>query len=187
MAGINLALKLTPHGRLVLEESIDAHELAPELAHRLQESFSRGPGFGLLQLGAREVSQTVPAVFAYWREFAARFVTALCTRTADDVPFITPDPPAAELAQLSLSPPEMTGAEYITPDVLRALWHELGAAFSEEMSTACLPLQQFLKSLIPHGTSWGASTSIWQRIARTVNRAAPNYSLQQPVRYAPRC
>jgi superfamily II DNA or RNA helicase len=149
MTGFRLALKLTPHGRLALEESADAHELAPELARRLQESFSRGPGFGLLQLGAREVSQTVPAVFAYWREFAARFVTALCTRTADDIPFITPDPPAAELAQLSLSPPEMTGAEYITPDVLRALWHELGVAFAEEMSAARLPLQQFLKSLNP--------------------------------------
>jgi hypothetical protein len=150
MTGFRLTLKLTPHGRLALEESVDAQELAPELARRLQESFSRGSGFGLLQLGAREVSQTVPAVFAYWREFAARFVTALCTRTAaDDVPFATPDPPAAELAQLSLAPPEMIGAEYITPDVLRAFWHELGVAFAEEMSAAHLPFQQFLKSLNP--------------------------------------
>ena len=84
MAGFRFTLKLTPHGRLALEESDDAPELAPELARRLQEAFSRGPGFGLLQLGAREVGETVPAVFAYWREFAARFVTALCTRTAAD-------------------------------------------------------------------------------------------------------
>jgi hypothetical protein len=145
-----LTLKLTPHGRLALEESADAQELAPELARRLQESFSRGSGFGLLQLGAREISQTVPAVFAYWREFAARFVTALCTRTpVDDVPFAAPDPPAADLAQLSLAPPEMIGAEYITPDALRALWHELGSAFEEEMSASRLPFQQFLKSLNP--------------------------------------
>ena len=64
-------------------------------------------------------------------------------------PFATPDPPASELAELSLSPPEMIGAEYITPDVLRALWRELGIAFAEEMSAARLPLQQFLKSLNP--------------------------------------
>jgi non-specific serine/threonine protein kinase len=150
MAGCRLTLKLTPHGRLALEESSDAHELAPELGRRLQEAFSRGPGFGLLQLGAREVGHTVPAVFSYWREFAARFVAALCTRTAaNDAPFAAPDPPPAELAQLSLSPPEMTGAEYITPDVLTALWRELGIAFAEELSTARLPLQQFLKSLNP--------------------------------------
>ena len=81
MPGSRFALKLTPHGRLALTESGDAPELAPELARRLQEAFSRGAGFGLLQLGAREVGQALPAVFAYWREFAARFVTALCTRT----------------------------------------------------------------------------------------------------------
>jgi hypothetical protein len=91
MTGFRFTLKLTPHGRLVFEESSDAHELAPELGKRLQDAFSRGPGFGLLQLGAREVSQTVPAVFTYWREFAARFVATLCTRTtADDAPFTTP-------------------------------------------------------------------------------------------------
>ena len=150
MAGSCCTLKLTPNGRLVLQESDDAHELAPELARRLKEAFARGPGFGLLQLGAREVGATIPAVFAYWREFAARFVTALCTRTAaDEGPFAAPDPPAAEMAELSLSPPEMTGAEYITPDVLRALWREIGDAFAEEMSSARLSLQPFLKSLNP--------------------------------------
>jgi len=150
MAESRLTLKLTPHGRLALEESGDAQELAPELARRLQEAFSRGPAFGLLELGAREVGLSVPAVFAYWRDFAARFVAALCTRTAvDEVPFVAPDPPAAELAQLSLSPPEMIGAEYITPDVLRELWRDLGVAFAEEMSAARLSLQQFLKSLNP--------------------------------------
>jgi non-specific serine/threonine protein kinase len=150
MAGFRFALKLTPHGRLALVEADDAPELAPELAHRLREAFSRGAGFGLLDLGAREVGETLPAAFAYWREFAARFVASLCTRTgADDRSVATPDPPAADLAEFSLSPPEMIGAEYITPDVLSALWHELGVAFTEEMSAARIPLQQFLKSLNP--------------------------------------
>jgi superfamily II DNA or RNA helicase len=150
MAEFCLALKLTPHGRLSLEESSDAQELAPELGKRLQDAFSQSPGFGLLQLGAREVGQTVPSVFAYWREFASCFVATLCTRaTAEDEPFAIPDPPASELAQLSLSPPEMTGAEYITPDVLRTLWRELGIAFAEGMSSARLPLQKYLKSLNP--------------------------------------
>jgi hypothetical protein len=150
MAGFRFALKLTPHGRLVLDESDDAVELAPQLAQRLQEAFFRGSGFGLLQLGAREVGETLPAAFAYWREFAARFVTSLCTRTgADDRSVVTPDPPAADLAEFSLSPPEMIGAETITPDVLGALWQELGTAFAGEMSAARVPLQQFLKSMNP--------------------------------------
>jgi hypothetical protein len=53
MTGFRLTLKLTPYGRLVLEESSDAHELAPELGKRLQESFSRSSGFGLMQPGSR--------------------------------------------------------------------------------------------------------------------------------------
>jgi len=64
MAGFRFALKLTPHGRLALTESGDAPELAPELARRLQEAFSRGAGSGLLQLGARELVETLPAA---WR------------------------------------------------------------------------------------------------------------------------
>jgi superfamily II DNA or RNA helicase len=150
MDGFRFTLKLTPRGRLALVGADDAPELAPELAHRLQDAFSRGTGFGLLQLGAREVGETLPAAFAYWREFAARFVTSLCTRTgADDRSVTTPDPPAADLAEFSLSSPEMMGAEYITPDVLRALWQELGIAFADEKSAARVPLQQFLRSLNP--------------------------------------
>jgi non-specific serine/threonine protein kinase len=150
MPGFRLTLKLSPHGRLSIEESSDAVELAPELGKRLQGAFSRSSGFGLMQLGAREIGQAVPAVFSYWREFAARFIALLCAQTgADEAPFAAPDPPAADLAELTLSPPEMTGAEYITPDLLRALWVELGMAFAEELSAARLPLQQFLNSLNP--------------------------------------
>jgi superfamily II DNA or RNA helicase len=150
MTELRCTLKLTPHGRLVLEESDDAQELAPDLAQRLRAAFSRGPGFGLLQLGGREIGQTVPAVFSYWREFASRFLTALCTRTGvENAPPAAPEAPAAELAELSLSPPDITGAEYITPQVLRGLWNELGEAFAEEMVAAGLPLQPFLKSLNP--------------------------------------
>jgi non-specific serine/threonine protein kinase len=43
----------------------------------------------------------------------------------------------------------MIGAEYITPEVLSALWQELGVSFAEEMSAARIPLQPFLKSLNP--------------------------------------
>lgn len=96
MPGFRFTFRLTPHGCLVLEESGDAQELATEFAQRLQEAFSRGPGFGLLQLGAREVGHAIAAIFAYWREFAARFVAALCTRTAaDETSFVAPDPLAA--------------------------------------------------------------------------------------------
>ena len=74
-----LAPVLTPHGHLSLAQEDDALALGAEVAQRLQATFARGAGHGLLQLGASEVGTALPAVFSYWREFAARYVTALCT------------------------------------------------------------------------------------------------------------
>ena len=48
-------LRLTPHGHLVLEHSADAAELDERTASRLTEAFARGPGQGLLRLGAGEL------------------------------------------------------------------------------------------------------------------------------------
>src|SRR5277367_5261508 len=75
----NLTPVLTPSGHLVLAPSTDAPALPEDLQRRLQESFARTPGHGLLDLGLREVGTALPPVFAFWRDFAARYVTALCT------------------------------------------------------------------------------------------------------------
>ena len=55
-AGNALVPVLTPHGHLLLAPEQDAPALAPELAGRLQESFARGVGYGLLGLGAAEMT-----------------------------------------------------------------------------------------------------------------------------------
>src|SRR3984885_14788014 len=75
----NLTPVLTPSGHLVLAPSTDAPALPEDLQRRVQESFGRAPGHGLLDLGLREVGTALPPVFAFWRDFAARYVAALCT------------------------------------------------------------------------------------------------------------
>src|SRR5689334_3248233 len=74
-----LTLILTPHGRLLLEDRPDADPVAQELAERLRHAFAQGHGHGLLQLGAAEVQTPMSAVFAYWREFASRYIIAVRT------------------------------------------------------------------------------------------------------------
>jgi non-specific serine/threonine protein kinase len=64
----------------LLSPSDDAPALDPAFGERIQRAFARGAGRGLLRLGAAEVEEVVPPVFAYWREFAGRFVTGLCAR-----------------------------------------------------------------------------------------------------------
>ena len=148
-----LAPILTPHGHLSLAEEEDATALDAAVAQRLLKSFARGSGHGLLQLGAGEVGTALPAVFSYWREFAARYVTALCTHPSiqqeeDEAEPVAP-PPDAQLEWLAMAPPLMTGAEYLTGAVLRALWRETDRALRIELSEAHCGVQEFLKHRNP--------------------------------------
>src|SRR5947208_6290108 len=147
MGSVSVAPTLSPHGRLALVEAPDAPLLDPELAQRLRNAFERGSGHGLLQLGAAEAGAALPPVFSYWREFGAWYVTALCTHSdADTTPrkVRVPAPPAAELDRLILAVPPMIGAEYLTPEVLGALWQELDAAFGIELAESKCGIQDFL-------------------------------------------
>ena len=156
-----LAPILTPHGRLLLAPEHDASVLPDALQRILAESFSRGTGYGLFQLGAAEVGTALPAAFGFWRDFAARYITALCAAPApadsgdsgdsgakaQEVPPATPAEP--ELETLVADAPPMTGVEYLTPQALRALWAELDAALRDELKQSKQPLQDFLKGLHP--------------------------------------
>ena len=127
-------------------------ELQPELARRLQDAFARGAGEGLLQLGAAEVGLTLPPVFSYWRELGTRYVTAVCTQPEVEAHGATrhvPIPATGQFEQLAAAAPLMPGSEYLTADVLRSLWEELDAAFCAALSTAAVPLQEFLGRLNP--------------------------------------
>src|SRR5262249_33893076 len=118
---------LTPQGHLLLEQTSDSDStLDAGLADRLTNAFARGQGHGLLQLGAVEVQTPMPAVFAYWREFASLYVVA--ARTFSDLPASISPPNEAELQPLVLAPPVMTGAEYLSASVLQSLWSEIDAA-----------------------------------------------------------
>jgi non-specific serine/threonine protein kinase len=148
MASVLVVPVLTPHGHLALIEDRDAPALEPELAQRLQNAFARGSGHGLLQLGANEAGVALPAVFSYWREFGAHYVTALCTLPEDGAEATKtriPSPPEAELAWMALAAPPMTGAEYLTATVLQSLWQELDSAFRLELLESQCGVQDFLK------------------------------------------
>jgi hypothetical protein len=146
---------LTPHGLLTLVQSLDAVEeapaLAPERGVRLETAFARGSGHGLLVLGADEVGTTLPPTLSYWRKFGARYVTALCAlpgigeRSKPTVPI----PADSELDTMAAAVPPMTGAEYLTTDVLANLWRGMDSAFDTELAQSKLTVQEFLKRRHP--------------------------------------
>src|SRR5688572_6357205 len=91
-----LAPALTPRGHLHLEPSVEGARLDPDLTARLETAFARGAGHGLLQLGAAEVATPLPPALRYWRDFAVRYVTAVCTHStieAETLPALLPAPP----------------------------------------------------------------------------------------------
>ncbi|MBI5525188.1 MAG: DEAD/DEAH box helicase [Deltaproteobacteria bacterium] len=141
---------LTPQGRLVLASVDDAPELEAALARRIEQAFARGAGHGLLRLGGSEVGQILPPVFAYWREFGGRWVTALCTRPdIEERRAEIPPPSEEDLEALASAAPVMPGAEYLKAGVLRVLWDEMGGAFAAEHAESRATVQDFLKSLNP--------------------------------------
>src|SRR5437660_843828 len=148
-----LGLRLTPHGRLTVEDQDDGPGIDAAASIRLIDAFARGTGYGLVWLGAAEAGQALPPLFVWWRDFAALYVGSLCLHASSSeaeervkLPSI-PAPAAAELSSLVLTAPIMAGAEYLTEDVLLALWDEMEQAFATSLAAAKVGLQAFLTSL----------------------------------------
>lgn len=148
-AGVgSTSLALTPQGHLRLVVGADPPPLAPALAERLAVAFDRGAGNGLLQLGAREVGSALPPVLAYWRDFAARYVTALCAAPESTKIAVSP-PDDATIDSLVADVPPMRGAEYLSSEVLTALWVQIDTAAHDALVESGASLVQLLRSWHP--------------------------------------
>ncbi len=156
-----LTLLLTPQGHLLLVLDSDGAGLPADLQQRLADSFARGSGHGLLHLGGAEMGSVLPPVFAWWREFAARYVTALCA-TPEGSDVAAPDDQMFHA--LMVNAPLMPGADYLTTELLQRLWSELDTALRSELARAEVPLQDFLKALHP----------AWHLVGRVVFNLAEN-------------
>ncbi|MEO5378908.1 MAG: DEAD/DEAH box helicase [Magnetococcus sp. DMHC-6] len=160
---MSLGIRLTPQGNLVLEEDEDSPSLDQAVAARLIQAFSHGAGHGLMRLGAGEVGRTLPPVFGWWRDFAARYVGGLCLRASDQ--FVEVPPPInSDLISLVLAAPLMPGGEYLNEDVLLGLWGKIGAAFAASLTEAGSDLQTFLQGMNP----------VWNLVGRVHFNLAEN-------------
>jgi superfamily II DNA or RNA helicase len=149
---MTLAPVVTPHGVLTVRRSGDVVSLECDLGSRLEQAFAKGSGHGLLCLGADEIATNLPPVLSYWREFGARYVTALCALPGIGEGRVKPPVPAPtnrELEQMVFAVPPMTGAEYLTTSLLADLWQRIDTAFDAELAVVKLTVQEFLTSRHP--------------------------------------
>ena len=116
------------------------------------EAFAESSACGLLALAARRGERGAwPAEFAFWREFADAFLTALAhsPEAADGAARTVTAPPAELCFQLTLRIPAMRGAEYASPEVFAALWVELDALARTEAAGVAGGLRPWLAQINP--------------------------------------
>ena len=122
------------------------------VAERLAPLFERGSGHGLLHLGACETVSILTPVLVYWREFASRLVTALCSSVSQETApgeVEIPPPPEKLIEEFAAAAPPMSGAEYIDVEMLANLWSETGDALLSELADSGASLQEFLNRKNP--------------------------------------
>jgi non-specific serine/threonine protein kinase len=124
-----LRIALSPTGRLLLEhDPAGASTLAQRTADALESSFRTGNGDGLLYLGAAELPADLPPSLAFWRRFGRSFVARYCAAEQGDGLATALEPESTDLAELIATAPELLGGEYLTVDLLTALWREIATS-----------------------------------------------------------
>jgi superfamily II DNA or RNA helicase len=162
-------LELTPHGVIICRDAT-LKELAV---------FRESEAAGLIRIAGHKLPAGVDASVIYWKEFAERFIRALChiPQGGEVVPSIEP-PCAGDLAELILNAPPMRGAEYMSLDSLRALWQRLETWTRTQLETTP-GLGAFLQINAP----------LWARVGRVTlhlaeNKSDPEYPFAFMASYA---
>ena len=174
-------LRITPAGHVLpASEAGSRSGLTPTVLRTLA-AFHEGSAPGLFELAAQPVSGGLPPELAYWRDFASRYLVAICNTPVDSAELEPVPPPSpAEMMALLLSTPPMPGAEYLTADALAALWVSLDEWVRRAAADAG-GLEAFLSARAP----------LWRQVGRVCfhlaeNKKDPAYPFAFIATYAPR-
>ncbi len=142
-----LALIVSPSGRpRVVAGALDDDALTGDRAAAIAAAFERGPGAGVLHLGAVEVGTQLPPSLGFFRELGHEIVARICAHP--DLESLRErvrlEPPAGSIAAMVAAVPPIPGAEYIDADSLAAVWGEAVDAFAHELVSSGRPVAEWL-------------------------------------------
>ena len=162
-------LLLNPHGHLHVREVPDqvVAGLDGAIGKRVHAAFADSPARGLLHLATAELQSSLPAPFAFARDFARLYLTRLCQTPTDGergtIPSI-PQPTESELAFQILQAPPMQGSEYLSVDALASWWSGLDDLVRREVERHAGGVQAYLSQLNPQ----------WRLVGRVTFHLAEN-------------
>jgi SNF2 family DNA or RNA helicase len=170
---MTIQILITPAGRLLTEPDDDADQKASAtLIDEIRRAFANSSAEGLFALASRGLAEPLPTSLVFWRDFAAKFFHALCgladdalqraARGSDGAAIAPPDD--EQLGELLATAPPMRGLEYLTPELLGRLWHELAEHTLARAAAHEGGPQAFVRSVNP----------LWHLLGRVTFHLAEN-------------
>jgi len=188
---VNIDLTVIPSGRITASERADDEasfsgiSLEAQLdarGRKIANAFASSQAEGLFLLASARSEAPLSPSMAYWRDFAARYLTELChTPESPDSQILAIAPPQApDLTSMLLSVPPMQGAEYLTATALADIWNDLDVWVRGQVASSGQGLSGFLKERAP----------LWHQVGRVSfhlaeNRRDPDYPFAFLATYAP--
>ncbi len=192
---MSFEIGLLPSGHLrCFPCAVDAGSPLESALSALLDSFSRHPGEGLFTLAADKSAPDLTPTLRYWHDFAGCYLGARCQLLDEDIPPrgelplteppSDPAPPVAPICatdagQWLQSAPPMRGAEYLSIEVLQALWNLLDDWVRDQIR-ACGSLAALLNERAPQ---WHPVGRVCFHLAE--NKRDPDYPFAFMATYAP--
>ncbi len=174
-----LQIGIQPSGHLhcFIERS---EQSSPLYKHVIYKAFNKHIGAGLFALVTIQDDSELSPSMHYWREFAQIYMTQRChihDSSQEEISAIDPDFDHQQLLQNS---PPMKGAEYLSKDVLEALWLQFDLWLCEQVNSSSGKLSEFLQKKAP---KWRQVGRICFHLAE--NKQDPDYPFAFIATYIP--
>jgi SNF2 family DNA or RNA helicase len=172
---MSIDLAFTPAGRITVSGRVEVGLQVADTSReteldargkKVAKAFGTSQAAGLFALATEKPGAHLSPSMAYWRDFAARYLTELChtPEAAERQPSAISPPAAADLATMLLSVPLMQGAEYLTAATLADVWSDLDAWIGGQVASSGQGVDGFLKEHAP----------LWHQVGRVSFHLAEN-------------
>ncbi len=151
------SLQILPGGQLVPAGS--------EVPQNVATAFAENSAAGLLALTLADAAETGDAVVHFWREYAREYLTQLCQSPPfDPAGGWETVPVPAEIDDWRARAPLGRGLEYLTVDLLAALWRAMDQRAAVEVAGEAHSIEGWLKRRNP----------LWRMVGRVTFHLAEN-------------